>query len=149
MKYFIYLLLLFYSLSFISTATAESCPAASDTDRYVVTKLQADKPDNAAETISVYYKLLNTFDPQKPTLLVINGGPGGDHRMMEEFRGTELEKKMNIVGFDHRGLGCTHVLSAWNTFYQPGIYSMSRASDDIDAIRKDLLGKQGKWFVYG
>lgn len=149
MKYFIYLSLLFCSLSLIPIANAETCPIASDTDRYVITKLRAEKKSDTTEVIRVYYKLLNSFDPQKPTLLVINGGPGGDHRMIDAFRGTELERKMNIVGFDHRGLGCTYSLSPWNTFYEKGIYSMSRASDDIEAIRKDLLGEQGKWFVFG
>lgn len=146
MKYFIYLSLLI--LSFTSIAYAETCPIPSEIDRYVITKLRADSSGDDAGSIKVYYKLLNPFDPQKPTLLVINGGPGGDHGLIDLFRGTQLEKKMNIVGFDHRGLGCTKTLSSWNTFYEKNIYSMSRSADDIEAIRKQLLGN-GKWFVYG
>ncbi len=149
MKYFIFLSLLFFPLSLIPIANAATCPTVSDTDRYVVTKLRAEMQGDAAGAIRVYYKLLNSFDPQKPTLLVINGGPGGDHSFIDVFRGSELEKKMNIVGFDHRGLGCTNSLSPWSSFYEQNIYSMSRASDDIEAIRKDLLGNHGKWFVYG
>jgi pimeloyl-ACP methyl ester carboxylesterase len=150
MKYFtIFLSLLFYSFLFIPIVNAETCPKVSDTDRYVITKMRAEKQGDVAGLIRVYYKLLNSFDPQKPTLLVINGGPGGDHSIIDVFHGTELEKKMNIVGFDHRGLGCTHSFSPWKTYYEESIYSMSRASDDIDAIRKDLLGDHGKWFIYG
>lgn len=149
MKYSIFLSLLFFSLSFISVANAETCPPESDTDRYVVTKLRAEKQDDAAGEIRIHYKLLHSFDSQKPTLLVINGGPGGDYSIIDIFSGSELEKKMNIVGFDHRGLGCTYSRSPWSTRYEENIYSMSRASDDIEAIRKDLLGDHGKWFVYG
>src|SRR5262249_38077466 len=146
---FIFLSLFFSLFLLMPIANAQTCPAASGTDRYVVTKLRAEVKGDNAGVIRVYYKLLNSFDPQKPTLLVINGGPGGDHSLIDLFRGTELEKKMNIVGFDHRGLGCTQSISPWNTYYEKGIYSMSRASDDIEAIRKDLLGDQGKWFVFG
>lgn len=149
MKYCIRLFLLFYSLSLNPIAYADICPTASDTGRYVITKLRVEKQEEAADEILVYYKLLNAFDPQKPTLLVITGGPGGDHSFIYDFDGTELGKKMNIVGFDHRGLGCTQSRSPLNTFYETGIYSMRRAADDIEAIRKDLLGEQGKWFVYG
>lgn len=150
MKHFTWLFLFFYSLLLISIANAETCPAPSATDKYVVTRLYAGKQsNNTADMIRVYYKLLNPFDPQKPTLLLINGGPGGDHNIIEMLRGTDFDKKMNIVGFDHRGLGCTFPLSPWAPNYMPGIYSMSRASDDMEAIRKDLLGEQGKWFVYG
>lgn len=145
----IYLYLLLYSLSFTSTAKTETCPSAGAKDRYVVTKLRAEQRKDTAGLIRVYYKLLHSFDPQKPTLLVINGGPGGDHNLIELFYNTKLDKKMNIVGFDHRGLGCTRPLSAWKAWYEEGIYSMSRTADDIEAIRKDLLGKDGKWFVYG
>lgn len=133
----------------MQTAAAQTCPPASDTDRYVVTKLRAEKSGDAAGEIRVYYKLLHAFDPQKPTLIVINGGPGGDHSILDLFRGTDLENKMNIVGFDHRGLGCTQPLSPWDSYYEKGIYSMSRSADDIEAIRKDLLSDRGKWFVYG
>lgn len=149
MKNYIYLTLCLISLSFASISSAATCPIPSDTDRYVVTKLRAEKQDDTSGEIRVYYKLLNTFNPQKPTLLIINGGPGGDHNIIDLFKNTELADKMNIVGFDHRGLGCTYATSPSTTAYEKGIYSMSRASDDIDAIRKDLLGEHGKWFVYG
>lgn len=149
MNYFISLSLLFYFLSFFPIANAGICPQASDTERYVTTKLRVEKQGESADEIQVYYKLLNAFDPQKPTLLVINGGPGGDHSFIDEFRGTALDRKMNIVGFDHRGLGCTRPLSPLDTYYETGLYSMSRAADDIEAIRMDLLGEHGKWFVYG
>lgn len=149
MKHFTLTSLLIFSLSLTSTAKAEICPTASGTDHYVTTKLRAEKQGDAAGTIRVYYQLLNAFDPQKPTLLVINGGPGGDHGLIDYFKETELSNSMNIVGFDHRGLGCTYPLSPWDPFYEKDIFSMSRASDDIEAIRKNLLGEQGKWFVYG
>ncbi|KTC75991.1 Proline iminopeptidase [Legionella birminghamensis] len=149
MKYLIHSCLLLASVMFYGTVYAAICPPPSAYDHYVLTKLRAEKKKDAADVIQIYYKLLSPFNPQKPTLLVINGGPGGDHNLIDLFRGTELDKKMNIVGFDHRGLGCTRFLSPWMPTYEAGIYSMGRAADDIEAIRKDLLGEDGKWFVYG
>ncbi|WP_165483161.1 hypothetical protein [Legionella genomosp. 1] len=67
-------------------------------DRYVVTKLRAEQRKDTAGLIHVYYKLLHSFDPQKPTLLVINGGPGGDHNLIELFflRGRPGMKRVSI-----------------------------------------------------
>lgn len=145
----IYLFLLASILLAAPLANATLCPKTSEVDHYVVTKLRVEDKGQSSEKISVYYKLLHPYDPQKPTLLVINGGPGGDHRLIDMFQDTELDRKMNILSFDHRGLGCTRSLSPWDPEYEKGIYSMARASDDIEAIRKDLLGDEGKWFVLG
>jgi pimeloyl-ACP methyl ester carboxylesterase len=52
----------------------------------------------------------------------------------------------------HRGLGCTKVLAPENPTPVPwevGRFGMDRAVEDLEAIRKDLLGASAPWFVYG
>src|SRR3990167_3234667 len=110
MKYTLILVLFLCSFLLIPVSNAQTCPAANNTDRYVITKLHAENQGEAAGEIRIYYKLLNEYNREKPTLLVINGGPGGDHSIIDIFRNTELAEKMNIVSFDHRGLGCTYPL---------------------------------------
>jgi pimeloyl-ACP methyl ester carboxylesterase len=132
-----------------SLETHAYCPPPDDVNRYVVAKLRSESNDFSAGLINVYYALRAPFDPSKPTLLVLNGGPGGDHNIIHIFDNTEISKEMNIVSLDHRGLGCTKVLSADSSNYEPLIFSMKRAAEDIEEVRKDLLGKDGKWFVMG
>ena len=121
-----------------------NCPKADATHRYTLTRLISENLGDAPDLL-VYYTLLAPFDASKPTLLVINGGPGGDSSIINTFEKTALAKKLNIVGFDHRGLGCTKTLGPDSTLYKTGIFAMRRAAGDIDAIRKDLLGENGCW----
>ena len=127
------------------------CPSPDQLNHYVVTKLRAESDGDPSGSIRIYYRLLKPFDASQPTLLVISGGPGADSGMVDFFAQTNLAQKYNILGFDHRGLGCTQIISRQNagSDYEPGLYGMPRAADDMEAIRKDLLGDNGQWFVYG
>lgn len=127
-----------------STAAAQVCPTQSDEHRYAETVLDKKNGDGQ---INIHYVVPFGFDESKPTLLIINGGPGGDHQIVRGFE--SLKDDFNLVSFDHRGLGCTKITSPYDSSYRAQLYSISKSSDDIDAIRKDLLGTKGKWFVYG
>jgi pimeloyl-ACP methyl ester carboxylesterase len=125
-------------------ANAQNCPEADDQNHYVETVLNKKTGDGK---LKVYYKTPFGFDANKPTLLIINGGPGGDHGIVHGY--DALKNDFNLVGFDHRGLGCTKIISRRDSGYTAHIYEMAKSADDIDAIRKDLVGEDGKWFVYG
>lgn len=118
------------------------CPIPSDTDHYVENRSSMNDL-----TFEIYYKLLTPLDHNKDTLLIINGGPGGDHSVIEAY--TSLSTKFNLVSFDHRGLGCSKIKDRYDGEYLPKMYSIQESASDIDAIRRDLLGDDGKWFVYG
>lgn len=119
------------------------CPEADEIHRYVVSQ----NDDSNFTGMKVYYQLLKPYDENKETVLVINGGPGGNHSLIHAFK--HFEGIYNIVGFDHRGLGCTSPLTPLDSRYKPSLYSIKAASYDIDAIRKDLVGDKGKIFIYG
>ncbi len=90
------------------------------------------------------------FDPDRPTVVFIPGGPGG-------FKSPETlshnnDSNFNIVHVHHRGVGCTKVLSQEHSQkfpYEKLLFSRERAADDLEAVRKDLIGTGGKWFIYG
>lgn len=131
------------------TASTSVCDAPDETSRYVLAPLRSEQAGGPDEgSIRIFYRLYAPLDAAKPTLLIIPGGPGADHSLLFSF--AFLADRYNLVSFDHRGVGCTKVLSSWNaTRYEPGIFSMARASDDLEAIRQDLLGTNGSWSVYG
>lgn len=140
-------IILFLLLTNVIYAHAVECPQANDLHRYVRTALREDALNSVAGDIDIYYRLLKPYDVSQPTLLVINGGPGGDSTLIGAFGA--LSPSFNIVSFDHRGLGCTRIMSPAPPGFQNGLFSMSRAADDIEAIRRDLIGADKQWYVYG
>src|SRR5690606_20322014 len=106
-------------------------------DRYVVAPLTGASGDGAE--IKIHYRLLRAFDPNKPTLVVVSGGPGDDQRLVPMFF-SRIAEHANVLGFDHRGIGCSRSLSPWQSTYRKGIFSTTLAAQDMEAIRKDLLG---------
>jgi pimeloyl-ACP methyl ester carboxylesterase len=127
----------------------EACPAADATNGYLTMPLHADRPQDPGE-MQLYYHLLKPFDPAKKTLLVVNGGPGGDYRLVDDFKAVADELDLNVLSFDHRGLGCTHVTSRVDWFdYEPRRNAIRRAAADLHALHDHLVGEGGKWFVYG
>src|SRR4051794_31460772 len=87
---------------------SDQCPPADDTQGYVDAALRPGS-SGMEGALKLYYKLLKPFDPAKKTLLVINGGPGGDHSVLFNFQGAAETLGYNVVSFDHRGLGCTQI----------------------------------------
>jgi pimeloyl-ACP methyl ester carboxylesterase len=142
-------------LALISISSADAmaqvdqiCPPANSTEIYIDSYLRSKIPQQSVlGSLRMYARLLAPFDAEKPTLLVINGGPGGDHSIVKSF--DKLSSTMNVVSFDHRGLGCTKITSRFDSEFVAGIYSMDQAANDLDYLRRQLLGKDGKWWVYG
>lgn len=138
------ILLMFFARAAIGYSVEPQCPVPDAVNRYVDSSFLYE---GAKFTLRVYYRLLRPFDSKKPTLMVINGGPGGDHHIIDELK--SLAGSYNIVGIDHRGVGCTRLLNSVPGTYLPHFYSMQYSVLDLEAIRKDLLGAQGDWFIYG
>lgn len=100
----------------------------------------------------VYYELHKPYDPSQEILILVPGGPGGDHEILHDF-----EKKMqqhpgifdryNVIAMDHRGLGCSQARFPWNFPIQA--YKMRFAAADIEAIRVALGGSDAKINLWG
>ena len=128
------------SVWFATVSRADVCPLAGDTQ---------GMPDVQTGSVRLFYKLLKPFDATKKTLLVINGGPGGDHSLIEAFHDAGSRLGVNVVSFDHRGVGCTTFLAPQSPAYEPGLYAIKRAGEDLHALHDQLVGADTKWLVYG
>lgn len=148
-----------------------ACPAPSETNRYINVPLFHDLEKVAAiqnipglnthkafresipgREMRIFYELMAPFDPNKKTVIFIPGGPGQDHtflhRLMPLFdKHSNLSSKFNIIAMDHRGVGCSRNLSPGSEPHQSLL--MRYAASDIELIRKELLGENGKIFVWG
>ena len=106
-------------------------------------------------TLRLYYETNTDFDPAKPTLMHILDGQspqfaaGAPDRMKKDY-GLEL----NIVQIEHRGMPAspTPLVSAGGRTDWAKAYAVFRSANvirDIDAVRRDLLGSEGRIRILG
>jgi pimeloyl-ACP methyl ester carboxylesterase len=130
-----------------------SCPKSDATHRYIMVPLVYAKPELG--TFRLYYETNTDFDPVKRTLFVLNDG---QQQKSAVGAPDELKKKygmdLNIVRMEHRGLPCSRVdyvftkdgvdwKKAWEVFRWENVVG------DIDRIRTELLGENGKIYIMG
>jgi pimeloyl-ACP methyl ester carboxylesterase len=90
-----------------------------------------------SEKSPLYYRFLNgKYDSKKPTVIYVDGGPGGTshnyHKMYDE-----LSLEYNILFFDQRGFVCSRPDSKL-VQDDPSFYSVANSARDIEEIRKEL-----------
>lgn len=95
--------------------------------------------------MNIFYFLAEPYDQSKPVLAYLNGGPG-DYTMPPNAK---PHPDYNVVYVHHRGVGCSKVLGDYRPRYVEPYFAMEYAAADLEEVRKDLLGPNGKWFVYG
>lgn len=93
---------------------------------------------NDKKKISLYYELSREFDPAKPLLFVLNGGPGGNHELNHMFEriSPKLLDSYNMVSMDHRGVGCSRPKFPGEEPAQSML--MRYAASDMESIRREL-----------
>lgn len=148
-----------------------SCPQPSATNRYInvplfhdlesvaevrnIPGLKTYKTEREAipgRQMRIFFELMEPFDPAKKTLIFVPGGPGQDHLFIHSLmplftKYSDIPKHFNVIAMDHRGVGCSRNLSPGSEPYE-ALY-MRQAASDIDLIRQELLGKNGKLYVWG
>lgn len=82
----------------------------------------------------LYYWTSVAFNPEKPTILFINGGPGGSSHH-EEFKAPLDE--FNLVYFDQRGVNCSKPATQ-ELYLSLSFYSSEIIAQDMEEIRKSL-----------
>lgn len=95
-------------------------------------------------SLSLYVWTPKPFDASKPTLIVVNGGPGQNSHDKEigQFGLNEF----NEINFDQRGLGCS-APESFEEYQNPRLYSTANTVRDMDLIRKAY--GVSSWSVYG
>ena len=128
----------------------QGCHSQDSTHRYVTAPVYYDRPGD--QTFRLYYEVSNNFDPAQSTLFYFfdaqQSGDGAE--ALKEKYGV----KFNILRMEHRGFPCSPIADIqqngqvnWKVAYE--VIRSENVIEDIDLIRRDLLGTNGKLFVYG
>jgi pimeloyl-ACP methyl ester carboxylesterase len=128
-------------------------PKADELHRYLEVPCSWDKPELG--TFQLYYELNSDFDPSLPTVMV----PCDPQRSRSWVGEADRQKRImriedNVVTFDYRGTFASEIPSLrgpdgidWLKSYH--MLHPGNAVHDMDAIRKDLLGEDGRWNLVG
>lgn len=126
---------------------ATDCPPAGEKHKYLDTPLDINNP--SIGTYKLHYKLQNSFNENKKTLILLHGGPGGDIKSFDQCPGgycfKELSDQYNIIAVDERGAGCS-LTPEWSNDKYTTIQS---TANDIEYLRRYLVGKDKKISVFG
>lgn len=90
-----------------------------------------DYTNNKAKLIKIYAYTKKTFDPQLPSFIHVNGGPGQN----SHTRSDTVDSGVNEIYFDQRGVGCS-APPTWEDYIDQALYSSLTTAKDIDEIRK-------------
>jgi len=160
-KLLVALVFMSWSTAFAYDKSAKACPGPSALDHYVENDLFPDLLAKRAEVrnipnlrlhqelvlleagkkLNIYFEMLKPYDSNKELLILIPGGPGGDHGILHDLgadlaKRTALLEKFNVVAMDHRGLGCSRPIYPGSI---PALaYEMRFAATDIEVIRQHL-----------
>lgn len=80
---------------------------------------------------SLYTWTPRPFDPKKPTLIYVEGGPGANSHSFGAF----ADATVNEIRFDQRGIGCS-APESYEDYQNPKLYSSLNTTRDIEEIRK-------------
>jgi pimeloyl-ACP methyl ester carboxylesterase len=98
--------------------------------------------------ISIFYWLRKGINPNKPPVLLIHGGPGGNSwRYYSTFKNVPYTG--DIIAIDNRNEGCSHVM---DYKFQPEQYENFRSRwivRDLETLRTLLYGAQSQWRIFG
>jgi pimeloyl-ACP methyl ester carboxylesterase len=129
------------------------CPKVDVTHRYISVPLMYAHPELG--NFQLYYETNSDFNPLKKTLFVLHDG---QQHVSAAGTPDEYKKKyqldMNVVCMEHRGMPCSRVQYVftengvdWRKAYD--VFRSENVVEDIDRIRVDLLGGNGKIFLWG
>ncbi|MBC7364258.1 MAG: alpha/beta fold hydrolase [Candidatus Aminicenantes bacterium] len=113
--------------------------------RYIEVPLSYKDP--ARGTFKLYYELCSDFDVNKPTILI----PTDGQRSLSQVGWADKYKKMfdldyNTVTYEYRGMFCSKIKELgsknidWALAYE--FLNSDNVVEDIESIRKDLLGEK-------
>jgi proline iminopeptidase len=129
--------------NFISgTVLCEKNKALIGYEKGFFTDVPLNYENLAAGTTKIYAWYRGGFDPLKPTLAYLTGGPGGT----SHWGFAEQVKSMNILMIEPRGVGCSRA-PTYSLYMDPLFYSSKFIAQDLEEIRKKL--KLNKISVYG
>lgn len=97
---------------------------------------------DSTKTIKLYAYTKKPFDPELPSYIFVDGGPGQNTHSFPDILGSGF----NEIHFDQRGVGCS-APETWEEYTNHELYSSLKTAYDIDEIRKSYGLKQVS--IYG
>lgn len=132
--------LIFYIFWVTNILQASQCPQHPHEWPYPFRYTKIHKRSSPSNPLHIFSWTKAIFDPQKPSLIYITGGPGESaHQSYFELTG------WNLIFFDMRGIAC----SRWKDRLSIASYqsfSSQLIADDMEQIRLDYKIK--KWSIY-
>lgn len=137
----------FYNYKSINPGT----PEEDYFHRYISVPLNYKNPELG--TFKLYYELCSDFDENKPTVMIPTDGQRTFSQvgMADQYK-TMFDLGFNTVTYEFRGMFASQIPIIdkpsldWNLAYE--ILNCDNVIEDIESIRKDLLGDQ-KIFILG
>jgi proline iminopeptidase len=105
-------------------------------------KVPKDYNNPNAGMTEIYAWTVRPFNPNLPTAVLIDGGPGGNSHGNPQI----LDSKWNELHFDQRGLGCSS-LERLEDYMNPRFFSTDYIVLDMDEVRKDF--GLSTWSLFG
>lgn len=96
-------------------------------------------------SLEIYTWTPKPFDPNKPTVVILNGGPGQNSHDTKAAGNFQLSD-VNELNFDQRGLGCS-APETYEEYSDAVLYSTKNTIQDMEMIRKAY--NISTWSVYG
>ncbi len=99
--------------------------------------------------LDIFYIIKKASKSNAPYVIYFNGGPGVGftdgflHRLLDE----DFFPNFNVVCMDQRGTGCSSKPS--NNIKELKYFSARYIAYDAEEIRKQILGEETKWLIFG
>ncbi|GAB4180535.1 MAG: hypothetical protein Kow00108_16970 [Calditrichia bacterium] len=140
------------TLSFLYEEINPGIPEEDFYQRFIT--VPVSYKDSSRGTFKLYYELCSDYDPKKPTILI----PTDGQRTLSQVGWADRYKKMfnleyNTVTYEYRGMFCSKIPliekkgADWKTIY--GILNSDNVVEDIERIRRDLLGDKPFYILGG
>lgn len=122
--------------------------------RYLEVPICHARPDWG--TFKLYYEVNSDFDRSKPTIMLPGSGQVEESwaGFADRYKNEVLETDCNVVVFQYRGTFASridrvaiHRKLDWSEAYQ--IFRIENVVEDMDRVRRDLLGTDGKLHLWG
>lgn len=127
----------------METEFCVQAPSFLQPGRFGFIRVPLDYTNVAAGEIEIFYRTNRALDPSKPTVLFLNGGPGGTSQ------GYKLENGMsgwNWIYMDQRGTGLSKP-ALWDQLLNPGFFSSELVVKDMVRVLDAL--NVSKATIYG
>lgn len=93
--------------------------------------------DLSQGTTSIYFWTFEKMNPQLPTVIVFNGGPGNTSHLKPFEVVHRLPRQWNVIYFDQRGVACSRP-DQFELLRDPAFFSSENTARDAEEIRKSL-----------